>query len=65
MLLAASLFVAAPTFAQSYAPSFPRDGAKKALDNDVMTVWDVTWEKGRPTPMQEHRGRSSLEVSSP
>jgi hypothetical protein len=55
MLLAASLFVASPTFAQSYAPSFPRDGAKKAFENELMTVWDVTWEKGRPTPMQEHR----------
>jgi len=55
MLLAASLLLAAPTHAQTYPPSFPRDGAKKVFDNDVMTVWDVTWEKGRPTPMQAHR----------
>ena len=46
--------------AQKYATSFPRDGAKKVLDtnrpipNDIMAIWDVTWEKGKPTAMQEH-----------
>jgi hypothetical protein len=63
--LAALLFCAVPTLARKYAPSFPRDGAKRILDNpahpgdsipdDMMAVWDVTWEKGKPTAMQEHR----------
>jgi hypothetical protein len=34
---------------------FPRDGAKKLIDNERVTVWDVTWAKGVKTPMHEHR----------
>jgi quercetin dioxygenase-like cupin family protein len=40
--------------AQSYPPPFPRDGATKVLENESVVVWDVTWAKGKPTPMHRH-----------
>ncbi len=39
---------------QSYPPPFPRDNAVKVVENDRIIVWDVTWPKGRPTPMHNH-----------
>jgi quercetin dioxygenase-like cupin family protein len=39
---------------QAYPPPFPRDGATKVLENERAVVWDVTWEKGKPTPMHRH-----------
>ena len=41
--------------AQAYPPPFPRDGATKVLENESVIVWDVTWVKGKPTPMHQHR----------
>jgi quercetin dioxygenase-like cupin family protein len=35
-------------------PPFPRPGAKQLLDNDRVTVWDVGWPKGQPTPLHRH-----------
>ena len=35
-------------------PPFPRAGAKQLLDNDRVTVWDVVWLKGQPTPLHRH-----------
>jgi len=32
--------------AQNLQPAFPRDGAKQLVDNERVTVWDVTWAKG-------------------
>ncbi len=40
--------------AQSYPPPFPREGATKVLENESVVVWDVTWVKGKPTPMHRH-----------
>src|SRR3989337_544792 len=40
--------------AQAYPPPFPRDGATKVLENESVVVWDVTWVKGKPTPMHQH-----------
>lgn len=48
------LFVVASQ-AQNYPPPFPRDGARKLIENDRLVVWDVVWQKGRPSPMHEHR----------
>jgi quercetin dioxygenase-like cupin family protein len=48
------LGVALVLAAQSYPPPFPRDGATKVLENESVVVWDVTWAKGKPTPMHEH-----------
>jgi hypothetical protein len=39
---------------QSYPPPFPRDGATKVFENESVVVWDVTWVKGKPTPMHRH-----------
>jgi hypothetical protein len=36
-------------------PAFPRDGARKVLENDTIAVWDVTWPKGKPTGLLERR----------
>lgn len=40
---------------QSYPAPYPREGAVKVLENDRVVVWDVTWEKGRRTPIHQHR----------
>ena len=40
--------------AQTYPPPFPRDGAMKVLENESVVIWDVTWVKGKPTPMHRH-----------
>jgi quercetin dioxygenase-like cupin family protein len=37
-----------------YPPPFPREGATKVLENESVVVWDVTWAKGKGTPMHEH-----------
>ena len=49
-ILGLALFLAA----QAYPPPFPREGATKILENERVVVWDVTWEKGKPTPMHRH-----------
>lgn len=48
-------FCALVSQAQTYPPPYPRDGARKVLENDRVIVWDVTWQKNRPTGMHEHR----------
>jgi quercetin dioxygenase-like cupin family protein len=35
--------------------AFPREGAVQLLDNARVTMWDVTWFKGKPSPMHRHR----------
>src|SRR5690348_8125628 len=40
--------------AQPYPPPFPREGAKKLVENDRVVLWDVVWPKGQPTPVHEH-----------
>lgn len=40
--------------AQDLPHAFPRDGAVAILDNARVTAWDVTWYKGRPSPMHRH-----------
>jgi hypothetical protein len=34
--------------------AFPRQNAKKRLENDRVIVWDYTWATGVPTPMHFH-----------
>jgi predicted metal-dependent enzyme (double-stranded beta helix superfamily) len=41
--------------AQNLPPAFPREGAKQLIDNERVTVWDVTMEKGKPTSLHQHR----------
>ena len=55
LALVALLVPSSPALAQQYAPSFPRDGATQLLENEFVTIWDVTYEKGKSTPMQERR----------
>lgn len=35
--------------------AFPRDGATQLFDNDRVTIWDVTWIQGKPSPMHKHK----------
>lgn len=58
MLLRALLVVVASSSiasAQELPHAFPRDGAVEVLDNERVTIWDVTWIKGKPSPMHRHR----------
>ena len=46
--------VAALPNKSGYPNAFPRPGIKKLIDNDRVTVWDYTWQAGKPTPMHFH-----------
>ena len=35
-------------------PPFPRVNATRLLDTDRITVWDIVWPRGQPTPMHRH-----------
>jgi hypothetical protein len=35
-------------------PPFPRVNATRLLDTDRITVWDIVWPNGQPTPMHRH-----------
>jgi predicted metal-dependent enzyme (double-stranded beta helix superfamily) len=37
-----------------YPEAFPREGAKKLLDNARVTVWDYSWPPGTPSTMHFH-----------
>ena len=37
-----------------YPLAFPRPGAKKVFENDLVIVWDSTWTPGVATPMHFH-----------
>jgi len=41
--------------AQPLPPPFPREGATLVLDNEQVAIWDVSWERGKPTKLHEHR----------
>lgn len=40
--------------AQEYPPAFPRTNATKLVDNERITVWDIVWPKGQPSPLHRH-----------
>jgi quercetin dioxygenase-like cupin family protein len=52
--LLALLITLLPKPIQDLPNAFPRAGAKQLIDNERVTVWDVTVEKGKPTPMHRH-----------
>jgi len=54
MFLGATLLTLGSMAAQAYPPPFPREGAKKLIENERVAVWEVEWQKGRATPMHEH-----------
>jgi quercetin dioxygenase-like cupin family protein len=35
--------------------AFPREGARQIFDNERVTIWDVTWIQGKPSPMHRHK----------
>ena len=35
-------------------PAFPREGARRIVENDSLVVWGVTWTKGLKTPRHFH-----------
>jgi quercetin dioxygenase-like cupin family protein len=40
--------------AAKYPPAYPREGAKKILENDRVILWDVTLENSRRTEVHMH-----------
>ena len=40
--------------AQGYPPAFPRANATKLIDTERITVWDIVWPKGQPSPLHRH-----------
>jgi redox-sensitive bicupin YhaK (pirin superfamily) len=34
--------------------AFPREGARKAFENDRIVVWNYSWKPGVPVPMHHH-----------
>ena len=42
------------TAGQQLPPAFPRDGAKKILENDRVIVWDMQLRKGQRAAMHTH-----------
>jgi len=52
---------------------FPREGAKKVLENDKVIVWNYTWVLNKPTPMHFHntevvvayRGDGDIKAATP
>jgi len=51
--LAAMFLFSSAGLAQNSAPPFPRDGAKKVLENDYFVIWDVTAENGKSSGMRQ------------
>jgi hypothetical protein len=37
-----------------YPLAFPREGARKVLENNRVIIWDYTWTPGKPTVMHFH-----------
>ena len=35
-------------------PAFPREWARRVIENDRVTVWEVAWTKGLKTPPHFH-----------
>ena len=52
--LLALLLAVFSTPPQQLPNAFPRAGARQLIDNERVTVWDVTVEKGKATPMHRH-----------
>ena len=51
--LAALVILTPAVWAQKSAPPFPREGAKKVIENDYFAIWDVTFENGKSTGMRQ------------
>lgn len=49
-----SAVLGALLLAQEYPPAFPRTNATKLVDNERITVWDIVWPKGQPSPLHRH-----------
>ena len=39
---------------QTYPPPYPRSGTTSLIDNGRVQVWDVSWPKGKPSPLHRH-----------
>ena len=40
---------------EEYPHAFPRKGATQLIDNERVTVWEVTWLNGVRQPIHRHR----------
>ncbi len=53
--MVALLFLMTPPETEELPHAFPREGARQVFDNERVTIWDVTWVKGTPSPMHRHK----------
>ena len=53
VLLAAFFLCSLGLRAQDAAAPFPREGAKKVLENEYFAIWDVNFEQGKSTGMHK------------
>ncbi|HLE68830.1 MAG TPA: hypothetical protein VJH87_04050 [Vicinamibacteria bacterium] len=49
------LFVMVPLQTEELPHGFPREGVSQIFDNERVTIWNVTWIKGKPSPMHRHK----------
>lgn len=52
VLLVVLLMFSSPAPAQKGNPPFPRDGAKKVLENNYFVIWDVTFDNGKASGLR-------------
>lgn len=50
-----TLLLLASSVQQDLPHAFPRETAKQIVDNERVTVWDVTWPKGKVTALHRHK----------
>ncbi len=53
--IVALLFLLTPPQSGDLPHAFPREGARQIFDNERVTIWDVTWIKGKPSAMHRHK----------
>jgi hypothetical protein len=50
-----TLLLLATSVQQDLPHAFPRENARQVVDNERVTVWDVTWPRGKPTALHRHK----------
>ena len=52
--IAAAVLSVATQVPANLPPAYPRAGAVKIVDNDGVQVWNISWLKGKPSPLHRH-----------
>jgi quercetin dioxygenase-like cupin family protein len=54
-MIAAILSLLLLALQQDLPHAFPSENAKQIVDNERVTVWDVTWPEGKPSELHRHK----------